>query len=252
MKRFEERERKVAPETLGRSDPGSVEHALALMDRLAQKQALLERSRREPIALVGMGCRFPGRAHNPAAYWQLLEEGRDAVTSLEPRWSFLGVPPPNAPGWAGLIAVDELDHFDAGFFEISDREADCLDPQQRLVMTVAWEALEDAGILPRTLKQTATGVFMGAIGCDYARLFERLPPEDRDRHLATGAMMSAISGRLSYWLDLQGPSVTLDTGCSSSLVAVHLAVQSLRTRDAISRSRAGEPHPLRGDHERPS
>src|SRR5262245_66327460 len=111
-----------------RVKPGSVEHALALMDKLAQKQAALERSRREPIALIGMGCRFPGGAHNPAAYWRLLEEGRDAVTSLEPRWSFLGVRPPDAPRWAGLLAEHELDHFDAAFFEISDREADCLDP----------------------------------------------------------------------------------------------------------------------------
>jgi epothilone polyketide synthase D len=200
------------------------------MDKLAQKQAALERSFHEPIALVGMGCRFPGGAHSPKAFWQLLEERRDAVTSLEPRWSFLGMHTPDTPRWAGLLAQDELDHFDAEFFEISDREADNLDPQQRLVLTVAWEALEDAGILARSLKGTATGVFMGATTCEYERLFERVPRGERDPHLATGAMKSAISGRLSYWLDLQGPSMTLDTACSSSLVAVHQAVQSLRGR----------------------
>ena len=146
-----------------RVKPGSVEHALALMDKLAQKQAALERSRREPIAVVGMGCRFPGGANNPAAYWQLLEQGREAVTSLEPRWSFLGVRPPDAPRWAGLLAQDELTHFDSAFFEISDREADFIDPQQRLVLTVAWEALENAGIVPRSLNRSATGVFMGPL-----------------------------------------------------------------------------------------
>lgn len=212
-----------------RVNQATLEHALALMDRLAQKQAALERSRREPIAVVGMGCRFPGGAHNPTAYWQLLDDRRDAVSSLEPRWNYLGVRPPDAPRWAGLLAQDELDHFDAAFFEISDREADYLDPQQRLVLMVSWEALEDAGILPRSLSETATGVFMGATACEYERLFDRLPAEARDPHLATGAMKSAVSGRLSYLLDLQGPSVTLDTACSSSLVAVHMAVQALRT-----------------------
>jgi len=212
--------------------PGSVEHALAVMEQLAQKNAALERARREPIAVVGMACRFPGGADTPAAFWTLLKEGRDAVRPAEGRWAWLGVPPPReAPGWAGLLSEAEISEFDAGFFEISDREARSLDPQQRLVLAVAWEALEDAGVSPRALNGAAVSVFLGSTGCEYQRFGERAAEEDRDAYFATGAMLSGIAGRLSYALGLQGPAVTLDTACSSSLVATHLACQSLRAQE---------------------
>src|SRR4051812_5018298 len=201
------------------------------MEQLAQKNAGLERARREPIAIVGMGCRFPGAADGPAAFWKLLEEGRDAVRPLEERWRWLGVPPPDAPDWAGLLREEELSEFDAAFFEISDREAKSLDPQQRLVLAVACEALEDAGVSPRALDGAAVSVFLGSTGSEYQRFGERAAEGERDAYFATGAMLSGIAGRLSYVLGLQGPAVTLDTACSSSLVATHLACQSLRAQE---------------------
>src|SRR4051812_15947788 len=201
------------------------------MEQLAQKNAGLERARREPIAIVGMGSRFPGAADGPAAFWKLLEEGRDAVRPLEERWRWLGVPPPDAPDWAGLLREEELSEFDAAFFEISDREARSLDPQQRLVLAVAWEALENAGVSPRSLSGSAAGVFIGSTGTEYHRLGERVPAGERDAYFATGSMASGMAGRLSYVLGLQGPAVTLDTACSSSLVATHLACQSLRSQE---------------------
>ncbi|HZN95403.1 MAG TPA: beta-ketoacyl synthase N-terminal-like domain-containing protein, partial [Myxococcales bacterium] len=212
--------------------PGTVEHALALMEQLAQKNAALERARREPIAITGMACRFPGGASDPASFWRLLSEGRDAVVSLDRRWEWLGVPPPNAPGRAGLLRQEELEQFDAAFFEISDREARGLDPQQRLLLAVAWEALENAGLSPRELARgAAAGVFVGFTGNEYVRFAERLPAAQRDAYMATGAMSSALAGRISYVLGLQGPAVTLDTACSSSLVAIHLACHSLRVQE---------------------
>ena len=212
--------------------PGTVEHALAVMEQLAQKNAALERARREPIAIVGMACRFPGGADTPAAFWALLKEGREAVRPLEGRWAWLGVPPPaEAPGRAGLLSEEELSELDAAFFEISDREARSLDPQQRLVLAVAWEALENAGVSPRALNGSAVSVFLGSTGSEYQRFGERAPAGERDAYFATGAMLSVIAGRLSYALGLQGPAVTLDTACSSSLVATHLACQSLRAQE---------------------
>jgi myxalamid-type polyketide synthase MxaE and MxaD len=208
-----------------------LEHALALMEQLAQKNAGLERARREPIAIVGMACRFPGGADGPAAFWKLLQEGRDAIRPLGSRWQWLGVAPPDAPDWAGLLREEEVSELDAAFFEISDREARSLDPQQRLVLTVAWEALENAGVSPRSLLGSATGVFVGSSGSEYPRFGERVPPRERDAYFATGGMVSGMAGRLSYVLGLQGPAVTMDTACSSSLVATHLACQSLRAQE---------------------
>jgi epothilone polyketide synthase D len=130
-----------------------------------------------------------------------------------------------------LLREEEVAEFDAAFFEISDREARSLDPQQRLVLTVEWEALENAGFSPRSLSGSATGVFVCSSGSEYPRLGERLPPNERDAYFATGGMVSGMAGRLSYVLGLQGPAVTMDTACSSSLVAVHLACQSLRAQE---------------------
>ncbi|WP_186002044.1 type I polyketide synthase [Corallococcus sp. Z5C101001] len=185
----------------------------------------------EPIAVVGMACRLPG-APDIASFWELLREGRDAVTEVPPgRWSDgrlqqadRGGGAQRVPRRAGFLA--DIAGFDPLFFGISPREATEMDPQQRLFLELAWEALEDAGIVPGALRSTATGVFVGAIWRDYAEL-GGAEPERITPHTATGQALNMIANRLSYVLGLQGPSLVLDTACSSSLVAVHLACQSL-------------------------
>jgi acyl transferase domain-containing protein/acyl carrier protein len=189
----------------------------------------------EPIAIIGMGCRFPGGADSPEAFWRLLREGVDAISEVPAdRWngdSFYD-PDPTRPGravtrWGGFVAhpVDELD---APFFGMSPREAAHLDPMQRWLLEVAWEALEDAGLPPESLAGSPTAVFVGIFTED-AKLFQ-LSGGNRDligMHTATGTAMTMAANRLSYWFDLRGPSAALDTACSSSLMAVHLACQSL-------------------------
>ncbi|SCL23201.1 myxalamid-type polyketide synthase MxaF [Micromonospora pallida] len=190
----------------------------------------------EPIAIIGMACRFPG-ARNTDAYWQLLTEGVDAITEVPTdRWDVdhFYSSAPDAPGrtstrWGGFL--DQVDHFDAGFFGLAPREVIQMDPQQRLFLELAWEALEDAGIAPGSLKDSPTGVFCGAMWQDYARLAAR-DPEDVTAHTATGHDLSVIPARVSYLLGLQGPSLAVNTACSSSLVAVHLACQSLRSGES--------------------
>ncbi|MER7638422.1 type I polyketide synthase [Streptomyces sp. NPDC126522] len=176
----------------------------------------------EPVAVVGMACRLPG-APDPSAFWQLLREGRDAI----------GAPPADRhpaphdterPG--GYL--DRVDGFDAAFFGVSPREALAMDPQQRLALELGWEALEDAGIAPDSLGGTPAGVYVGAISDDYATLLRRSGPQGITRHMFTGIQRGVIANRLSYSLGLRGPSMTVDCGQSSSLVAVHLAVDSLR------------------------
>ncbi|MEZ4297754.1 MAG: acyltransferase domain-containing protein [Polyangiaceae bacterium] len=185
----------------------------------------------EPIAIVGMACRFP-MAPDPGAYWHLLANGIDAITEVpEGRWDAAALfdPDPAAPGklttrWGGFL--DQVDGFDPQFFGISPREAIQMDPQQRLAMELTWEALEDAGIPPHRLKGSPTSVFIGAMWNDYARL----PGSGTayvTQHTATGQDLSIIPARVSYTLGLRGASVAVNTACSSSLVAVHLARQSL-------------------------
>ncbi|HZC93007.1 MAG TPA: beta-ketoacyl synthase N-terminal-like domain-containing protein, partial [Mycobacterium sp.] len=172
----------------------------------------------EPIAIIGIGCRFPG-ADGPAAFWQLLSEGRDAVGDIPTeRWT-------PEPGRGGFL--EQVDQFDAKFFNISPREAARIDPQQRLLLEVAWEALEDAGQVTERLAGSPTGVFVGVSTYDYGSLqFSR--PDLIDAYSGTGGALSIAANRLSYALDLRGPSMAIDTACSSSLVAVHLACRSLR------------------------
>ena len=188
----------------------------------------------EPLAVIGIGCRFPGGANNPESFWQLMIEGRDAISEVPPdRWDINAYydPDPDAPGkmctrWGGFL--NEIDKFDSEFFGISPREAAGMDPQQRLLLEVAWEAFEHAGQSPDGLAGSRTGVFAGVCNSDYYLMRSRDGPASIDAYVATGNAHSVASGRISYQLGLQGPSVSVDTACSSSLVAVHLACQSLR------------------------
>ncbi|NEO90107.1 MAG: SDR family NAD(P)-dependent oxidoreductase [Moorea sp. SIO3G5] len=205
---------------------------------LALKQAetkleIMERSRSEAIAIIGMGCRFPGNANTPESFWQLLSSGQDAVREIPPeRWDidYCYHPDPDTPGKMYIrhaSLVNQVDQFDPEFFGISPREANSLDPQQRFLLEVTWEALERAGINPQQLENTQTGVFLGIGQNDYADLsfsqLENISPYD-----GTGNGFCFAAGRLSYSLGLQGPSMAIDTACSASLVAVHEACQSLR------------------------
>ncbi|HLT40323.1 MAG TPA: beta-ketoacyl synthase N-terminal-like domain-containing protein, partial [Enhygromyxa sp.] len=187
----------------------------------------------EPIAVVGIGCRLPGGVNNPEQLWELLKNKGNGVKQVPgDRWDvkeYLDVDRA-APGkmttrWGGFL--DQVDQFDATFFGISPREAQQMDPQQRLALELSWEALEDAGIDPTSLRGGNVGVFVGAMWVDYARLTAD-DVRTIDQHTGTGADASIISGRISYTLGLEGTSMTVNTASSSSLVAVHLACQSLR------------------------
>jgi phthiocerol/phenolphthiocerol synthesis type-I polyketide synthase B len=190
----------------------------------------------EPIAVIGLGCRFPGEIGGSEALWKFLWEGRSAVAEVPPdRWAPFD---DGSPEVAATIArttrwgsfLSDIGAFDAEFFDISTREAVKMDPQQRLLLEVAWEALEHAGIPASSLRRSQTGVFVGACISEYGWLASAdLPSVDAWSN--TGGALSIIANRLSYFLDLRGPSVTVDTACSSSLVALHLACQSLRIRD---------------------
>ena len=186
-----------------------------------------------PIAVIGAGCKFPGGADSPERYWNLIVEGYDGTEEVGPdRWDIDRYydPDPDAPGKMNTRRggfIHGMDHFDAEFFGISPREAISMDPQHRLLLEVAWETLEYAGINPRTLSGSQTGVFVGICNSDYFQLMNR-NTDAIDAYLATGSAHSIASGRISYALNLGGPSISVDTACSSSLVAVHLACQSLR------------------------
>src|SRR5712692_5015321 len=186
----------------------------------------------EPIAIIGIGCRFPGGANNPEAFWELLRRGVDAITEIpSDRFDIDAFYDPR-PGTPGKIVarqggfLEHLDLFDPYFFGISPREAACLDPQQRLLLEVAWEAFEDAGVVRDRLAGSRTGVFIGMWTNEYESCMYSAST-DIDLYVTTGGGRYSASGRLSYVFDLQGPSVTVDTACSSSLVAAHLACRSL-------------------------
>ncbi len=208
--------------------------AYVAIQELEARLNALQRARREPIAVVGLGCRFPG-ADDPEAFWRLLREGRDAVTEVPPdRWDADAFydPDPDAPGKAytrrGAFLRDAAG-FDPQFFGIAPREAASMDPQQRLLLEVAWEALEHAGQAPGRLADSPTGVFVGVMNADYPQmLLAAQDPAAIDAYYGTGSEISFPAGRLSYALGLRGPSMVVATACSSSLVAVHLACQSLR------------------------
>jgi len=191
---------------------------------------------REPLAIVGIGCRFPG-ASGPEAFWRLLCDGVDAIREVPPeRWDarLYYSPAAGAAGrmntrWGGFL--DDVDRFDASFFGIGSREAVHMDPQQRLLLEVTWEALEDAGLPPSGLAGSRTGVFVGIGSSDYAALVAQRPAAV-DAYAATGGALSIAANRISYVFDFRGPSLAVDTACSSSLVAIHLAGQSLRSGES--------------------
>jgi acyl transferase domain-containing protein/NAD(P)-dependent dehydrogenase (short-subunit alcohol dehydrogenase family)/aryl carrier-like protein len=226
------------------TDPRQPDHAallkraLAAIDQLEAKVAANERARTEPIAVVGMGCRFPQGANSPEAFWDLLRDGVDTVTEVPAhRWDVDAVydPDPDATGksytrWGAFI--DNVDRFDAAFFGVSPREAVSMDPQQRILLEVTWEALEHAAIAPSSLAGSQTAVYVGITTHDYAmELAEAVGSRHGDAYSPSGTAHSVAAGRLSYVLGLHGPNVAIDTACSSSLVALHWAVQSLRRRE---------------------
>lgn len=207
--------------------------ALLVLD-LQSKLETAERRRTGAIAVVGMACRFPGGADTPERFWDLLEQGRNAVSEVPAeRWD-IDAYFDNDPDAAGKMYtrhggfVGGVDRFDPAFFGISPREAASMDPQHRLLLEVAWEALERAGQSPPALAGTRTGVFVGITNSDYMQVVGAAGAQYADAYLMTGNSLNFASGRLAYVLGLQGPCVALDTACSSSLSAVHLAVRSLR------------------------
>ena len=210
-----------------------VKRALLEIRELREKLDQVERQKTEPIAIVGLGLRFPGGANDPESFWNLLRDGVDAIAEVPPeRWDVDAYydADPDKPGKMSTrfgAWLADVDKFDPYFFGIAPREAASMDPQHRLLLEVSWEALEYAGQSPEKLMGSQTGVFVGISNSDYFRMVYA-DPDRIDTYAATGNTYSVAAGRLSYLLGLHGPNLAIDTACSSSLVAVHLAVQSLR------------------------
>ncbi len=216
----------------------ALNRALLAIEKLEARLKATANAQREPIAIIGLGCRFPGGANDAESFWQLLRDGVDAVTEVPAdRWDVNAYydPDPEKPGKMYTrrgAFLDQVDQFDPQFFGIMPKEARDMDPQQRLLLETTWEALEDAGIAPDSLAGSRTGVFVGILGNDYANLQTALNGVDEiGPYHASGTAHSIASGRISYVLGLQGPSISLDTACSSSLVAIHQACLSLRSRE---------------------
>ncbi|NES04120.1 MAG: type I polyketide synthase, partial [Okeania sp. SIO2F4] len=212
---------------------------------LAVKQATaklneIDTATTEPIAIIGTACRFPGGVDTPESYWKFLKESKDGRVEIpKERWNNDEYynPDPETPGKIyvrhGYFLEQPIDHFDPSFFGISGSEASKMDPSQRLLLEVSWEALENAGISPRSLKNTNTGVYIGQCFNDYAIIgVNALPNNLGDFYLGLGTAMNTSSGRVAYVFGLQGPTFSLDTTCSSSLVTLHLACQSLRSGES--------------------
>jgi len=209
--------------------------ALLALQKMRAKLEKVEAARSEPIAVIGMGCRFPGGVNTPEQFWQTMKNGVDTITEVpQNRWDIDAYydPDPEAPGkmntrWGGFIE-QPIESFDAPFFGISAREARTMDPQQRMLLEVCWETLENAGINPSSVAGTQTALFVGITMPDYILHSSRMNPNGIDAYLVTGGVLNAAVGRVSFLLGMHGPCMAVDTACSSSLVAIHLAVQSLR------------------------
>jgi acyl transferase domain-containing protein len=219
-----------------RTDLSPLKRAYLALEEMEARLRAVEEAAREPIAIVGIGCRFPGGADSPEAYWSLLADGVDAVTVVPPdRWDVDAWYDPD-PDAAGAISsrygafLDRVDAFDPQLFGIAPREAAAMDPQQRLLLEVVWEALEDAGCAPDSLGGSRTGVYVGVVNSDYGQVVRDAGgPAGIDAYYGSGSAHSIVAGRLSYIFGLEGPSLAIDTACSASLVAVHLACRSLRS-----------------------
>ncbi|RIK32670.1 MAG: polyketide synthase [Anaerolineae bacterium] len=219
-------------------DLSPVKRALQEVLEMRARLEAMEHASHEPIAVIGMACRYPGRVNTVDDFWRLLSNGADAITEVPgDRWdndSFYD-PDPDAAGkmitrWGGFL--EQIDRFDAQFFGLSPREAEGLDPQHRLLLECAWEALEAASQAPDRLTGSKVGVFLGIASLDYYQIMAGQDHRLRDVYFAQGTTHSVAAGRISYFLGLQGPAVSIDTACSSSLVAVHLAAQSLRSGES--------------------
>ncbi len=217
------------------TDPAEqLRKAVRALKALRARVEAAEDAARAPVAIIGLGLRFPGEADTPEKLWALLRDGVDAIREVpRERWDIDAYydADPAAPGKMSVRQggfVTGAAEFDAGFFGISPREAVHMDPQHRLLLQTAWEALEQAGIAPDRLAGTPAGVFVGICNQDYTQLLAARGLDLIDPYVGSGNAHSVAAGRLSYTLGLQGPALAIDTACSSSLVAVHLAVQGLR------------------------
>ncbi|NET25423.1 type I polyketide synthase [Okeania sp. SIO1I7] len=214
-----------------------LERALKALNKAYSKLEKYENQSKEPIAIIGMGCRLPGGASTPEAFWELLQNGVDTITEVPPdRWPISKYydSDPTTPGKIYTrygAFVEQIQEFDASFFGISPKEAIHLDPQQRLLLEVTWEALEHSATNPQKLMETQTGVFIGISSNDYFQNILSQGIEKIDAYSGLGNGNSIASGRISYILGLKGPSLAVDTACSSSLISTHLACSSLRNRE---------------------
>src|ERR1700761_2981491 len=225
-----------------------ITEALRKIDDLTARLEVAEQGDTEPIAVVGVGYRFPGGVNTPAQYWRLLQDEASGIVRVPPeRWDADAFYSEDhtRPGTivskeGGFLTSWRPDEFDAEFFGISAREAAAMDPQQRLLLEVAWEAMENAGITAPRMRGTQTGIYVGLTTYDYSLILARnLLPEEADPYIPFGNAPNFAAGRLSYFLGVHGPAVVIDTACSSSLVAVHLACQSLRRRETDQALAAG-------------
>ncbi|MDC0749534.1 type I polyketide synthase [Polyangium mundeleinium] len=214
------------------SEATPLQRAIAALEKMKARLDAVERASNEPIAIIGMGCRFPVGDDGYEAFWQALDRGVDAVREIpEERWPANAIPGQRPEArWAALL--DDVAGFDAAFFGISPREAATLDPQQRMLLEVASWALEDAGLPPDTLIGSRTGTFVGSCSYDYQHIVAQARAGRYDVYCATGTAPNAAAGRIAFVLGLQGPAIALDTACSSSLVAVATACQSLRAGES--------------------
>ncbi|MGA9718644.1 MAG: type I polyketide synthase [Acidobacteriaceae bacterium] len=223
---------------LSRISKLSPQRLALLAAELNERLEILEAERSEPIAIVGMGCRYPGGVNDAESFWKLLSQGVDAIREVpSDRWNADAFYDPNpdirgkmTTRWGGFI--DGHDQFDPKFFGIAPAEAVPMDPQQRLLLETTWEALEDAGIPPSSLAGSHTGVFIGICNLDYGYVTLRASRDKINAYFASGLSHAIAAGRISYLLGLEGPSLAVDTSCSASLMAVHLACQSLRRKES--------------------